>query len=116
MNIATGTTTSTISMNTTPANYRKWNTRIFMSIPRKPMNIPTCRIFITGMSIQGNLQRWLCPPAGHFTFYAFHLINRLFLCLPASDLLHLPCTPDLTEAGIAYACRSLAYARQHMGG
>jgi hypothetical protein len=36
--------------------------------------------------------------------------------LTASDLLHLPCTPDLTEAGIAYACRSLAYARQHMGG
>ena len=36
--------------------------------------------------------------------------------LTASDLLRLPCTPDLTEAGIAYACRSLAYARRHMGG
>ncbi len=31
--------------------------------------------------------------------------------LTAADLLHLPYTPDLTEAGIAYACRSLALAR-----
>ncbi len=28
-----------------------------------------------------------------------------------TDLLHLPYTPDLTEAGLAYACRSLALSR-----
>jgi hypothetical protein len=33
-----------------------------------------------------------------------------------SDLLHLPYTPDLTEGGIAYACRSLAYTYNRMGG
>jgi len=33
-----------------------------------------------------------------------------------SDLLHLPYTPDLTQAGIAYACRSLAYTYNRMGG
>jgi hypothetical protein len=33
-----------------------------------------------------------------------------------SDLLHLPYTRDLTEAGIAYAVRSLAYAYNRMGG
>jgi len=27
--------------------------------------------------------------------------------LTQSDLLHIPYTPDLTEAGITYACRSL---------
>jgi len=36
--------------------------------------------------------------------------------LTASDLLHLPYTPDLTEGGIAYACRSLAYTYDRMGG
>lgn len=35
--------------------------------------------------------------------------------LTVSDLLHLPFTPDLTEGGIAYACRSLAYAYNRMG-
>ena len=33
-----------------------------------------------------------------------------------SDLLHLPYTPDLTEAGIAYALRSLTYTYNRMGG
>jgi hypothetical protein len=33
-----------------------------------------------------------------------------------SDLLHLPYTPDLTEGGIAYACRSLASTYDRMGG
>jgi len=32
------------------------------------------------------------------------------------DFIHLPCTPDLTPAGIAYACRSLAYTYDRMGG
>ena len=36
--------------------------------------------------------------------------------LTPSDLLHLPYTPDLTEGGIAYACRSLAYTYDRMGG
>jgi len=36
--------------------------------------------------------------------------------LSSSDLLHLPYTPDLTEGGIAYACRSLAYTYGRMGG
>ena len=36
--------------------------------------------------------------------------------LSASDLLHLPHAPDLTEAGIAYACRSLACTSRRMGG
>jgi hypothetical protein len=36
--------------------------------------------------------------------------------LVSSDLLHLPYTPDLTEGGIAYACRSLAYTYNRMGG
>jgi hypothetical protein len=36
--------------------------------------------------------------------------------LTANDLLTLPYTPDLTEAGIAYACRSLAYTYDRMGG
>ncbi len=33
-----------------------------------------------------------------------------------SDLIRLPYTPDLSEAGIAYACRSLAYTYNRMGG
>jgi hypothetical protein len=33
-----------------------------------------------------------------------------------SDLLHLPYTPDLTDGGIAYACRSLAHTYDRMGG
>ncbi|MBK7449491.1 MAG: hypothetical protein IPJ47_08675 [Anaerolineales bacterium] len=33
----------------------------------------------------------------------------------ASDFLHLPYTPDLTEAGIAYALRSLAYSYEREG-
>jgi hypothetical protein len=36
--------------------------------------------------------------------------------LLSSDLLRLPYTPDLTEGGIAYACRSLAYTYNRMGG
>ena len=36
--------------------------------------------------------------------------------LSPSDLLHLPYTPDLTTGGIAYACRSLAYTYDRMGG
>ena len=34
----------------------------------------------------------------------------------SSDLLHLPYTRDLTEGGIAYAVRSLAYTYNRMGG
>ena len=33
-----------------------------------------------------------------------------------SDLIKLPYTPDLTQAGIAYACRSLAHTYDRMGG
>jgi hypothetical protein len=36
--------------------------------------------------------------------------------LTANDLLTLPYTPDLTEGGITYACRSLAYTYDRMGG
>jgi hypothetical protein len=36
--------------------------------------------------------------------------------LTSTDLLHLPYTPDLTEAGIAYACRSLSSTSDRMGG
>jgi len=36
--------------------------------------------------------------------------------LTSTDLLHLLYTPDLTEGGIAYACRSLAYTYDRMGG
>ena len=36
--------------------------------------------------------------------------------LTPSDLIHLPYTLDLTEAGITYACRSLAYTYDRMGG
>jgi hypothetical protein len=36
--------------------------------------------------------------------------------LSPSDLPRLPYTPDLTEGGIAYACRSLAYTYNRMGG
>jgi len=32
------------------------------------------------------------------------------------DLIHLPYTPDLTEGSIAYACRSLSYTYDRMGG
>jgi hypothetical protein len=35
--------------------------------------------------------------------------------LKSTDLLRLPYTPDLTEGGIAYACRSLACAYTRMG-
>ncbi len=35
--------------------------------------------------------------------------------ITASDFLCLPYTPDLTEAGISYACRSLAHAYDRMG-
>ena len=34
----------------------------------------------------------------------------------SADLLHLPYTPDLSQAGIAYACRSLAFTYDRMGG
>ena len=34
--------------------------------------------------------------------------------ITAEDLIHLPYTADLTEAGIAYACRSLAYIYDRM--
>ncbi|MEZ0395715.1 MAG: hypothetical protein ABWK53_04700 [Anaerolineales bacterium] len=36
--------------------------------------------------------------------------------LKPTDLIRLPYTPDLTEGGIAYACRSLAYTYNRMGG
>jgi hypothetical protein len=36
--------------------------------------------------------------------------------ISSSDLLHLPYTRDLTEGGIAYAVRSLAYTYNRMGG
>ena len=36
--------------------------------------------------------------------------------LSPTDLIHLPCTSDLTPAGITYACRSLAYTFDRMGG
>jgi len=36
--------------------------------------------------------------------------------LTAADFIRLPYTPDLTEGGIAYACRSLAYTYDRMGG
>src|SRR5215211_4963236 len=36
--------------------------------------------------------------------------------LSASDFLHLPYTRDLTDGGIAYAVRSLAYTYNRMGG
>jgi hypothetical protein len=42
-------------------------------------------------------------------YLAFSVIN-------ISDLLHLPYTRDLTEGGIAYAVRSLAYTYNRMGG
>jgi hypothetical protein len=35
--------------------------------------------------------------------------------LSASDLIHLSYTPDLTDAGLAYTCRSLACARDRLG-
>jgi hypothetical protein len=34
----------------------------------------------------------------------------------STDILHLSYTPDLTQAGIAYACRSLAFTYNRMGG
>lgn len=36
--------------------------------------------------------------------------------IEVDDLLHLPYTPDLTQGGIAYACRSLHYTYNRMGG
>jgi hypothetical protein len=36
--------------------------------------------------------------------------------LTANDLIPLPIAPDLTPAGITYACRSLAYTYDRMGG
>ncbi len=36
--------------------------------------------------------------------------------LAPADFIHLPFTPDLTESGIAYACRSLNYTYNRMGG
>jgi hypothetical protein len=36
--------------------------------------------------------------------------------ITSTDLLHLPYTPDLTEGGIAYACRSLVHTYDRMGG
>jgi hypothetical protein len=36
--------------------------------------------------------------------------------ITSSDILHLPYTSDLTEGGIVYACRSLAYTYNRMGG
>jgi hypothetical protein len=36
--------------------------------------------------------------------------------ISSSDLIHLPYTPDLTEGGIAYACRSLAHTYNRMDG
>ena len=39
-----------------------------------------------------------------------------FSPLVPADLIRLPYTPDLTRAGIAYACRSLPYTYDRMGG
>ncbi len=36
--------------------------------------------------------------------------------ISVNDILRLPYTPDLTEGGIAYACRSLPYTYNRMGG
>lgn len=36
--------------------------------------------------------------------------------ITTADLIRLPYTPDLTEGGIAYACRSLPYTYDRMGG
>lgn len=36
--------------------------------------------------------------------------------ISAADFIRLPYTPDLTEGGIAYACRSLNYTYNRMGG
>jgi hypothetical protein len=36
--------------------------------------------------------------------------------IKSNDLIHLPYTPDLTEAGIAYACRSLVSLSGRLGG
>ena len=36
--------------------------------------------------------------------------------ITSSDFIHLPCTRDLTEGGIAYAVRSLPYTYNRMGG
>ena len=36
--------------------------------------------------------------------------------LTIHDLIRIPYTPDMTLAGIAYACRSLAYTYDRMGG
>ena len=36
--------------------------------------------------------------------------------ITARDFIHLPFSPDLTEGGIAYACRSLNYTYNRMGG
>lgn len=36
--------------------------------------------------------------------------------ITSSDFINFPYTPDLTEGGIAYACRSLAYTYDRMGG
>ncbi|HEX2696610.1 MAG TPA: hypothetical protein VHM28_02810, partial [Anaerolineales bacterium] len=36
--------------------------------------------------------------------------------LNSSDIIRLPYTPDLTEAGITYACRSLPHTYDRMGG
>jgi len=38
------------------------------------------------------------------------------MALATSNLIRLPYTPDLTQAGIAYACRSLPYTYDRMGG
>jgi hypothetical protein len=36
--------------------------------------------------------------------------------ISATDFIRLPYTPDLTEGGIAYVCRSLNYTYNRMGG
>lgn len=36
--------------------------------------------------------------------------------ITAADLVYLPFTPDLSQAGVRYACRSLAYTYDRMGG
>jgi hypothetical protein len=36
--------------------------------------------------------------------------------ITSKDFIHLPFTPDLTEGGIAYACRSINYTYNRMGG
>jgi hypothetical protein len=52
------------------------------------------------------------PPAASYS----QIIDDRPPMLTPPDLIHLPYTPDLTEGGIAYACRSLPHTYNRMGG